>query len=163
MFPPTWTIRPATVQDIDSIIERRFDMFRSMNDNIDEAKMETLRQPTAAYLQRAIPSGEFCAWLAESEGQVIGSAAVILHAKLPGPRNPSGREGYILSVYVNPAWRRQGIATALMNTILEYLRQNNVGAAYLHASSEGRLVYEQLGFESVPHAMRLYLNQAKSD
>lgn len=159
----TWTIRPATVDDIDVLIDRRFDMFRSMHSDVDEAKMEALRQPTADYLQCALPSGEFSAWLAEGNGQVIGSAAVILHAKLPGIRNPSGREGYILSVYVDPAWRRQGIATALMNTILDYLRRNNVGTAYLHASAEGRFVYEQLGFESVPHAMRLYLNPSKPD
>ncbi len=157
MQSSTWTIRLATAEDIPTLVQRRLDMFLDMSPDVEPQRLEALRQPTADYLQHAIPSGEFLAWVVEAAGEIIGSAAVILHSKPPGLRNITGREGYILSVYVDPAWRRKGIAKALMNTILDYLRQNGVGSAYLHASAEGRFVYEQLGFSDVPSAMRLRL------
>ena len=51
-------------------------------------------------------------------------------------------------VLVDPEFRRKGIATALMETALEYLRGRGVRTIKLDATPVGRPVYERLGFEA---------------
>ena len=54
--------------------------------------------------------------------------------------------GWIGMVLVNPASRRLGVATALLKTVLDFLWKR-VATIKLDATSEGRHVYERLGFE----------------
>lgn len=54
--------------------------------------------------------------------------------------------GWIGMMLVHPSYRRRGVASALMSQSLEYLRER-VHCIKLDATPEGRLVYEQLGFE----------------
>ena len=54
---------------------------------------------------------------------------------------------WIGMVLVDPAYRRRGIASRLMNVALDYLRGANVATVKLDATPEGRFVYEGLGFE----------------
>lgn len=51
-------------------------------------------------------------------------------------------------VLVNPMFRRQGIATALVRAALDSLEAEDVAAVKLDATPEGAPVYESLGFEA---------------
>lgn len=53
---------------------------------------------------------------------------------------------WIGMVLVDPQNRRQGIASRLMETALDYLR-NKVATVKLDATAQGKPVYERLGFE----------------
>jgi GNAT superfamily N-acetyltransferase len=153
---PDFQIRQARLDDIPTLAEYRLQMLLNMGRGTPE-ELEVLRQPTEAYLADTMPTDEFLGWLAEAGGQVIGIAGVIVRRKPPALKNPQGLEGYILSVFTHPDWRRKGVATALMNAILAELRARGVRRACLHASDEGRPVYEKLGFEAVVREMRLEL------
>jgi GNAT superfamily N-acetyltransferase len=52
----------------------------------------------------------------------------------------------VLNVYVEPHWRRRGLARRLMQEILEWAPTAGVARLVLHASREGRPLYEALGF-----------------
>jgi len=58
------------------------------------------------------------------------------------------RQGVILNVFTEPEWRRRGIAALLMKTIIEWSREQCLEELVLHASDDGRALYEQLGFVS---------------
>jgi len=59
-----------------------------------------------------------------------------------------GRDlAWVGMVLVDPDYRRRGIATRLMRAALEYLRKEKVATVKLDATSDGRQVYESLGFE----------------
>ena len=64
------------------------------------------------------------------------------------------RRGNILNVYTRPQSRRLGLARRLMETALAWCRHNGVRAVILHASADGRPLYESLGFKST-NEMRL--------
>ena len=67
-----------------------------------------------------------------------------------------GPEAIVLNVYVEPAWRRRGVAEALMRAVLNALAVRGIRRIVLHASDDGRRLYERLGF--VPtNEMRLIL------
>jgi ribosomal protein S18 acetylase RimI-like enzyme len=57
-----------------------------------------------------------------------------------------GPEAIVLNVYVEPAWRRRGVADALMRAVLDALAARGIQRVVLHASDEGRRLYERLGF-----------------
>lgn len=54
---------------------------------------------------------------------------------------------WIGMMLVHPDFRRRGIATALMNHALGYLRGRNVRCIKLDATADGQAVYERLGFQ----------------
>jgi GNAT superfamily N-acetyltransferase len=57
-----------------------------------------------------------------------------------------GPQALILNVFTARSWRRRGVAEALMRELLAWCRDNGVESVVLHASNEGRPLYEKLGF-----------------
>jgi ribosomal protein S18 acetylase RimI-like enzyme len=60
----------------------------------------------------------------------------------------------VLNVYVAPAWRRRGVGEALMRAVLDALAARGIRRIVLHASDNGRPLYERLGFVAT-NEMRL--------
>lgn len=150
---PIFTIRKATAADIPVLAHHRAAMFRDMG-TLMPYQMEPLQRATGAYLAEAMRLGEYLAWLAEhaeSPSGILGGAGVQLRPILPRPRPGSddlelGPEAIVLNVYVDPVWRRRGIANALMCTLLDALSERGIRRIVLHASDGGRHLYERLGF-----------------
>jgi GNAT superfamily N-acetyltransferase len=128
-------------------------MFRDMG-QLPVEQEAALLEATTDYLSVALPRGEYIAWVAESlqvPPQCVGGAGVQLRPILPRPRRPSegielGPEAIILNVYVERQWRRRGVAAALMRTLLAALAGRGVRRIVLHASDDGKRLYQRLGF-----------------
>lgn len=152
MTPP-FVVRRAGPADIPSLARHRAAMFRDMG-SLAPDREEALTRATETYLHRAMPSGEYLAWVAQSAGEqpvTIGGAGAQLRSILPRPGSAGtelelGPEAIVLNVYVERAWRRQGVADALMRALLDDLAGTGIGRIVLHASDEGRRLYERLGF-----------------
>ena len=146
-------VRQADATDIPILARHRAAMFRDMGQLAAHLE-EPLEQATAAWLREALPRGEYLAWVAEEKsnpGQGFGGAGVQLRPILPRPRPgvddlELGPEAIVLNVYVEPAWRRRGVADALMRALLTALAARGIRRIVLHASDEGRRLYERLGF-----------------
>ena len=63
----------------------------------------------------------------------------------------NGKTGWLGSVFVMPAGRRQGIGTALTRAAVQYLQQLGCGTIVLLASPYGRPIYERLGFRAIAY------------
>jgi ribosomal protein S18 acetylase RimI-like enzyme len=158
---PSFAVRPADAADIPLLAHHRAAMFRDMG-QLAPPLEEALRRATASYLREALPRGEYLAWVAENTGTspaVVGGAGVQLRSILPRPRARTddlelGPEAIVLNVYVEPAWRRRGVAEALMRAVLGSLDRRGIRRVVLHASDEGRRLYERLGFVTT-NEMRL--------
>lgn len=158
--PPSFAIRQAEAPDIPLLARHRASMFRDMG-RLAEHLAAPLEQATASYLRDAPPRGEYLAWVAEGRGSppvAIGGAGAQLRPILPRPGPGSddvelGPEAIVLNVYVEPTWRRRGVAEALMRAVLGTLTARGVRRIVLHASADGRRLYERLGFVQT-HEMR---------
>jgi GNAT superfamily N-acetyltransferase len=146
-------VRQATLDDIPILVAYRRAMFESMGVQ-DAARLTAMCEATRSYLGDALPSGVYRGWVAEADGRVIASGGLVIQAMPPSPRNMDGRQGYIMNVYTEPAWRNRGVATAIVTTILDYLREINVPVVTLHASEAGRPLYQRMGFVAT-NEMRL--------
>jgi FolB domain-containing protein len=149
-----WKIRPAGVGDIPALVELRLGMFQSMGYS-DPAELERLRKESYEYMIHKLPSGEYMSWVADVNGQAVASGALVIHSAPPTIRNRRGLEGYVMSVFSAPEWRKQGIARAIMTAILDYLRMKSIPAVTLRATEQGRSLYLSLGFMPDDRTMAL--------
>ena len=151
-------VRRAVAADIPMLARQRVTMFRDMA-KLASVLEQPLERATIAYMDDAFPRGEYLAWVAydaagsDAAGSdaIIGGAGVQLRAILPRPREgvvdlELGPEAMVLNVYVEPAWRRQGVGEALMRTLLDDLASRGIRRVVLHAADAGRRLYERLGF-----------------
>ena len=148
----TFRIRRATAQDAGIVAWHRARMFQDMGDVSDDA-FEILRAKARARLKEWLDSGDYVGWLATPADQpemAVGGAGVQLQPILPRPLNAStvgeGRHGTVVNVFTEPQWRRQGIAGLLIKEIITWSKDEHLDRLLLHASDEGRSVYERLGF-----------------
>jgi ribosomal protein S18 acetylase RimI-like enzyme len=149
----SFIVRQAIASEIGVIAHHRAAMFRDMG-ALAAHQMPSLEGATASYLRDAIARGEYLAWVAEqSEGApaIVGGAGVQLRPILPRPRPGSddlelGPEAIVLNVYVESSWRRRGVAESLMRALLTELAARGIRRIVLHASDDGRRLYERLGF-----------------
>ena len=140
------TIRQATMADIDQIVTHRRRMFEDMG-NQDLEAMERMAAAFRPWLIDHMRRNVYYSWLAcNAEGMVVAGADVWLMDWPPGQYDVSLYRGYILNVYTHPDYRRQGLARKLVETCMEWCYANDVKIVTLHASPDGRKVYEQLGF-----------------
>jgi ribosomal protein S18 acetylase RimI-like enzyme len=149
---PTFLVREATAFDIPLLAGHRAAMFRDMG-RLDPNDEAALVRATAEYFRAALPGGQYLGWVAQSSSppEPIGGAGVQLRPILPRPGPPGGSlelgpEAIVLNVYVEPAWRRRGVGEALMRSVLAELAERKARRIVLHASDEGRRLYERLGF-----------------
>jgi GNAT superfamily N-acetyltransferase len=150
------SIRPATINDIPTLLRHRRMMWWDMGRH-DEAALDLMEKSAREYFTLAIPDGTYRGFLAaDSDQQVVGGGGIVISA-WPGlfpQRIP--KRAMILNMYVEREFRRKGIARALMQAMIAWCRENGFANVGLHASDEGRPLYEQLGFKST-NEMRLDL------
>jgi len=149
------TIREATLADIPEILRQRRGMYIDMNYK-DNASLEAMVKCTAPYLEKAIADGSFRAWLACKEDRPVAGGAVVISPWPAHPYDLECRRATILNIYTDPAYRRRGLARALMQTMIDRCRREGFSRVTLHASDDGRHLYESLGFEA-SNEMRLNL------
>ncbi|MBE9046528.1 GNAT family N-acetyltransferase [Pleurocapsales cyanobacterium LEGE 10410] len=101
---------------------------------------------TLEFIQQARQELQFQAFIAQIEGEIIGSVSCQLFAGLYPNIRCDRNYGYIWNVYVEKAYRRRGIATELTKVAIARLKTLNCTKALLHASPSGKPVYENLGF-----------------
>ncbi|HXQ20024.1 MAG TPA: GNAT family N-acetyltransferase [Candidatus Acidoferrales bacterium] len=146
MSRPEYAIRRATIADVAVIAHHRAAMFRDMGE-LDDAEMPALEAATREYLTHALPAEEYLGWVVDTADQVVAGGGVLLRPLLPRPGAPrGGAEAYVLNVYTEPEHRRRGLARQLMQAILAWCEARAVARVTLHASDDGRALYESLGF-----------------
>lgn len=152
---PICFYRRATLEDVGSLVSLRLAFLAEVSGATESDPV--LRESLAEYFSRTIPSEEFIGFLAVSDGAIIATSGLVFHRHPPSNRNPTGREAYIMNVYTDPAWRRRGIATRLLELLIDYARQNNCGKISMHALPQGRSIYVSAGFVPIETEMRLDL------
>jgi GNAT superfamily N-acetyltransferase len=149
-------IREATFEerDIEAIVYQRRAMFFDMGHR-DERALELMSGRFRSWLRRKMEAGEYLAWFAIVPDDLVAGGAGLWLMDWPPHIVGGGKwRGNIVNVYTEPAYRRQGLARELMKKVMEWCAREGVETVILHASEEGRPLYERLGFEAT-NEMRL--------
>jgi GNAT superfamily N-acetyltransferase len=151
-----FTLRRATPDDIDLLVDLRDAMWREIHaGDLEAADLSEALDNTRAYFESAVPSGDYVCLLAEADGRIVGVGGMVLYRKPSQPLSPVGVEGYILNMLTVPEWRGRGVASAIMEGLLECAREAGAGLVWLRATEAGRRVYERFGFAENPRYMQV--------
>ncbi len=149
-------IRLATVADAALIARQRALMFQEMG-LVPEPIFDSYRTRCEKRLREQLATGEYIGWLAspqQSPEEIVAGAGAQLRRVLPHPAEffdgkigiAEGRHAIIVNVFTEPGWRRRGVAKLLLEQLIAWARTERLDRLVLHASDEGRALYEKMGF-----------------
>src|SRR5208337_1316960 len=154
------SIREAGPSESAIILHHRRSMFRDMAEGTAE-ELDRMVEVASPWLERAVADGSYRHWLAlDASGRVAGGGGVLLCPWPANPKDPCTERAVILNVYTEPEFRKRGIARQIVLTILAWVKEQGFRAVNLHASAEGRHLYEKLGFGAT-NEMRLKFDGTK--
>lgn len=140
------SLRLATVGDAEAIASHRVRMFLEAK-GWPEERGAALLAVLPPFLERAIEAGTYRGWLLVTpEGEVAAGAGVQVRALIPRLEVLDGPEALVVNVFVEPPYRRRGLARQLMVAILAWCREEGIGRIVLHPTDAARPLYQSLGF-----------------
>jgi len=150
-----YRIRAAGPQDLPIVLEHRRKMFEDMG-YVDPAALNAMNESSAPLLARGLTDGSYRGWVVEAGSAIVAGGGIVVLEFQAHPIDPHPRRAFVVNMYTAPAHRRQGLARRLMETMIAWSRDEGLATLYLHASDEGRGLYESLGFAAT-NEMRLML------
>jgi GNAT superfamily N-acetyltransferase len=149
-----FSIRPANLGDVLVIVHHRRAMFEEMGVS-DVQALDDMEIKFKEWVTEKLKCGDYLGWLASDEkGRVVAGAGLWLMEWPAHPLDLTGTRGYILNVFTEYSYRLNGLARRLVLTILDWCREQEIQTVSLHASEDGRSLYEGLNFRPT-NEMRL--------
>jgi GNAT superfamily N-acetyltransferase len=159
---PPIRIRPSRPDDLELLVRHRQGMWRDVG-TYAEPDIRSAAPAYRRWLRRERREARFYGFVAETvEGTPVGSGAVWLQPVQPRPGALArAHMPYIMSMYTERPWRGRGVATRLVETMIEWSRRRRYSRITLHASVQGHPVYRRVGFED-SNEMRLNLRPVET-
>lgn len=143
--------RTATIDDIEALVKLRkkqlIDEGIEANKDIDEELI--------IFFRKKLSDHSLVEWLVLDNETIIATAAIVFYDFPPTYTNKSGIKGYITNMYTAPEYRGKGIATSLLDKLVEEAKNRKVEKLWLGASKLGRPVYLKYGFKETNEWLEL--------
>lgn len=145
------TVRAATHADIDELVRLREQFSAEFSGTAPtEPGARPWQDVLREVLERRLGGPTMHIVVVDGPDGLIACAAATVDERLPGPRVPDGRVGYVASVYTEPPYRHRGHGAALMLALLDWFAKQNVTRVDLHAADAAEAIYRRLGFVDHP-------------
>lgn len=152
----------ASPDDAPELVRLRRLMFLGMHGRDEPGPWERDAERMARrQLDRELPGGEWLgAFVVDGEGpgplHLAACAVGRIEERLPAPRHPAGRFGFVFSVCTDERYRGRGYARATTEALLEWFAERDVTRVDLHASADAEPLYRSMGFSE--HSIALSIN-----
>jgi GNAT superfamily N-acetyltransferase len=144
-LPDGFSLRQASADEAPIVVAHRRAMFAAMG-YADSSALDAMAAKFLPWVEAKMRADEYLAWFAVSADGKIAAGAGLWLMEWPAHMLGSSRRGNIINVYTEPEFRRLGLSRRLMHPVLDWCRSNRIHLVILHASPEGRALYESLGF-----------------
>lgn len=134
--------RKLTGNELDTFIKMRINQLREEGAKEDIELYPALND----YYTRHMADGSFVAWLALDGDKIIGTSGMSFVEKPPYFGCPSGRIGLLSSMFTDKEYRRKGIASELLELVVDEARNYGCGTVQITASDMGVKLYTAFGF-----------------
>ncbi len=149
------TFRKATIDDIDLLTKTRIEVLRAANRLPDDTDMRDVEKQSRMYYEKALRDGTHTACLVFDRNRWVGAGGISYYQVMPTYRNPSGNKAYIMNMYTHPDYRRRGIASGILDLLIEDARSRQITFISLEATAMGHPLYEKYGFVPMDDEMIL--------
>lgn len=145
----------ATLKDIELLTRSRIEVLRAANKLDLSVDMSEVEAASRKYYEKALADGSHLAILVMDGDSFIGAGGVSFYEVMPTYHNPSGKKAYIMNMYTNPNYRRQGIAFKTLDMLVQACKSRGITQISLEATDMGRPLYEKYGFKIMESEMEL--------
>ncbi len=152
-------IKRAELKDLDLLLKWRMETVGEVFADQKDPFPADLEEQNRAYYEKALPSGRHIACFALVGGKIVGCGGICLYEELPSPDNPSGLCAYVMNIYCESAYRRQGVGKAVVLWLVGQAKKRGITKIFLEASEAGRALYEECGFSDMPDMMEYGLTK----
>lgn len=149
------TYKKATLDDLELLVKTRIMVLRAANKLSDIVDMSEVEAQSRTYYQNALKDDTHVAYLVCDDEKVVGAGGVSFFGVMPTFHNPTGQKAYIMNMYTNPEYRRQGIAYRTLDLLVKEAKSRGISAISLEATDMGRPLYEKYGFVKMNDEMEL--------
>ena len=145
--------RKATIKDIPHLVSYRKQQL------IEEGAPPEIAidSELSAYFTTSISDGSFLSWIAIDGEEIVATSGICFYQLPPTHFNPTGRTAYVTNMYTLPEYRRQGIASHLLDLVVEEAKMLDYKIIRLHTSADGKSIYSKKGFSDTDGFMAMKL------
>lgn len=144
----------ATKNDTDTLLHIRLEMLRIVNGLSDRY---IFSESFINNCKRYFAEGDQTSALAFENGKCIACASISYIEIMPTFSHQTGKRAHLMNVYTHAAYRRQGIAKALITMLIAEAKERGVTEISLDATEPGRPLYQSLGFRRSDACMAMDL------
>jgi L-amino acid N-acyltransferase YncA len=141
---PAATVRRAVPGDAAALAALRWE-FRAGIGAANEERDAFVRRCEAWMSTRLAGGSPWRAWVAEADGEVVGTVWIEWMEKMPNPVDEPEVHAYVTNVYVRPE-ARGGVGSRLLAAALEECAAAGVHQAFLWPTERSRALYRRFGF-----------------
>ncbi|RKM61780.1 GNAT family N-acetyltransferase [Butyrivibrio sp. XB500-5] len=145
----------ATLEDLDLLTSSRIEVLRAANKLDSSVDMSEVEASSREYYKRALADGTHTAILVMDGDSFVGAGGMSYYEVMPTYHNPSGKKAYVMNMYTNPNYRRQGIALKTLDMLVKDAKKRGITQISLEATDMGRPLYEKYGFTDMGAEMEL--------
>ena len=139
------TYRLANESDIEELVRLRLAYLQADFGDLDPHDAKEIESRLPGYFQAHLGK-DLYAQAAFCDGSMIGTCWLLVVEKPASVAFLHGRTGAIFNVYVDPAYRKRGIARDLMLRLIETARELHLDRLELRATAMGFNLYRSIGF-----------------
>jgi GNAT superfamily N-acetyltransferase len=140
-------IRLATFNDIDSLVELRIKLLNEANINIINHDWNKYSQVLRSFYYDGISNGRVISYVAEENKNIIAISVMCFYNITPLLNNLDGKMALLSDMYTILEYRKKGLGTSLLNSIMEHAKELGYKKIVLNATDSGRKLYAQYGFK----------------
>jgi GNAT superfamily N-acetyltransferase len=143
--------RRANIDDLNELVNLRKQQLLDEGSKAEQDIDKDLEE----YFSKNIANNTFISWVAVENNEIIATSGVCFYQLPPNYSNPSGKIAYVTNMYTKKEFRRKGIASKLLEKIIDEVRSLNYKIIRLHTSLDGKKLYLKYGFSDYEGYMHL--------
>ena len=150
-----YTYKKADISDLELLVSSRVMVLKAANKLPDDADMSEIERQSREYYKKALADGSHTAYLVFDGEKLIGAGGISYYTVMPTCCDPTGKKAYVMNMYTDPEYRRQGIAYKTLELLVADSKARGVEHITLEATDMGRPLYEKYGFVQMQSEMQL--------
>ncbi len=147
--------RIATISDCETLTDLRMKMRKELDSGFTS---KLIYEETLDFFKRNIKNGTHIAFVCEHNKVMIATVGITLFEIMPTTKQPNGKVARLMNMYVEPFYRGKGIAKELLNYVMAYVKEHQIGKVMLNPSNMGKSLYENYGFQLLSDEYAFYLH-----
>ncbi|MGE5604554.1 MAG: GNAT family N-acetyltransferase [Bacteroidota bacterium] len=147
--------RKTNINDVTELVRLRIEFLKETRNVQTDSNDSEIQKSLTEYFRTTLNNNSFIAWLALADGRIVGTSGLCFYTLVPSYRNLTGKVAYIMNMYTQPVYRHRGIATYLFQKMIDEAQNLGYQKLVLHASEQGRPLYQKFGFKNADNEMIL--------